>query len=91
MVAYLNRLLQLSHPPLLPHLTLTRAQEMAHTHCYLAEEYATELQAWASGELIVCLWREPSVNRILFAFNFVASILLSLLLDVILTHTLLLM
>lgn len=48
-VAYLNRLLQLSHPPLLPHLTLTRAQEMVHSHCYLAIEYSTELQDWASG------------------------------------------
>ena len=49
-VAYLNRLLQLSHPPLLPHLTLTRAQEMVHSHCYLAIEYSTELQNWASGK-----------------------------------------
>ena len=49
-VAYLNRLLQLSRPPLLPHLTLTRAQELVHTHCYVASEYSTELQDWATGE-----------------------------------------
>ena len=51
MVAYLNRLLQLSRPPLLPHLTLTRAQEMVHAHCYLATDYSAELQEWGSGEL----------------------------------------
>lgn len=49
-VAYLNRLLQLSRPPLLPHLTLSRAQEMVHAHCYIATDYSTELQDWSSGE-----------------------------------------
>jgi actin-related protein 5 len=48
-VAYLNRLLQLSRPPLLPHLTLTRAQEMVHANCYLATDYSAELQEWGSG------------------------------------------
>ena len=50
MVAFLNRLLQLKHPHLLPHLTLTRAQEMVHAHCYLSLEYQAELEEWASGE-----------------------------------------
>ena len=49
-VAYLNRLLQLSRPPLLPHLTLSRAQEIAHSHCYLAVDYHSELQQWGSGQ-----------------------------------------
>lgn len=49
-VAYLNRLLQLSRPPLLPHLTLTRAQELVHTHCYVASEYSMELQDWSTGD-----------------------------------------
>ena len=49
-VAYLNRLLQLSRPPLLPHLTLTRAQEMVHAHCYVAVDYQSELHEWGSGQ-----------------------------------------
>ncbi len=45
-VSYLARLLQLKYPALQPHITLSRAQELLHTHGYLALDYAAELQEW---------------------------------------------
>ena len=49
-VSYLARLLQLKYPALQALITLSRAQELVHTHCYLALNYSEELCEWAGGE-----------------------------------------
>ena len=49
MVNYLHRLLQLRYPSLLPHLSLSRSLELAHTHATVAIDYGGELRAWEGG------------------------------------------
>ncbi|KAH7983591.1 hypothetical protein HPB52_013060 [Rhipicephalus sanguineus] len=44
---YLQRLLQLKHPHLTAAVTLSRAEHLVHQHCYIAENYADELEKWA--------------------------------------------
>ena len=42
---YMQRLLQLKYPALLGHITLSRAQEITSSHCYVALNYSAELVA----------------------------------------------
>ena len=41
----MQRLLQLKYPALLGHITLSRAQEITSSHCYVALNYSAELGA----------------------------------------------
>ena len=46
--SYLQRLLQLRYPSLQGLITLSRAEELVHNHCYIAEDYIQALsqKAW---------------------------------------------
>lgn len=66
-VSYLQQLLQLRYPSLLPHLTPSRALELAKAHSFVALDYRAELCSWVGGE------REEQERRIQLPFTPVSA------------------
>ncbi|TRY91674.1 hypothetical protein DNTS_003334 [Danionella cerebrum] len=48
--AYLQRLMQLKYPANQAAVTLSRMEEVLHTHCCIAEDYQHELERWRNPE-----------------------------------------
>uniref|UniRef100_A0A1B6L6D3 Actin-related protein 5 n=1 Tax=Graphocephala atropunctata TaxID=36148 RepID=A0A1B6L6D3_9HEMI len=48
--AYLHRLLQLKYPAHFAAITLSRAEELLHEHCYIAKDYSEDLNNWSCEE-----------------------------------------
>ncbi|XP_046673502.1 actin-related protein 5 isoform X2 [Homalodisca vitripennis] len=48
--AYLHRLLQLKYPAHFAAITLSRAEELLHEHCYIAKDYGEDLNNWSCEE-----------------------------------------
>ena len=66
-VGYLQQLLQLRYPSLLPHLTPSRALELVKAHSFVALDYGAELRAWGAGE------REGQERRMQLPFTPVSA------------------
>lgn len=47
---YMQRLLQLKHPHHATQITLSRAQELVHSHGFIATDYSKELEEWSSSD-----------------------------------------
>ncbi|XP_054269700.1 actin-related protein 5 [Macrosteles quadrilineatus] len=48
--SYLHRLLQLKYPAHFAAITLSRAEELLHEHCFIAEDYKEELNRWSNED-----------------------------------------
>lgn len=49
-IMFLHRLLQLKYPVHTAAITLGRAEELLHEHCYISTDYQEELQQWTSHD-----------------------------------------
>lgn len=56
---YLHRLLQLKYPMHQNNITLSRAEELLHEHCFISYNYFDDLKKWASHE-----YYEENVKKI---------------------------
>ncbi|XP_048586929.1 actin-related protein 5 [Nematostella vectensis] len=61
---YMQRLLQLKNPAHAAQITLARAQELVQDHTYIAKDYISELEQWASDE-----YYDKHVHKIQLPFS----------------------
>ncbi|XP_051789233.1 actin-related protein 5 [Erpetoichthys calabaricus] len=62
--SYLQRLLQLKYPVHLAAITLSRAEEILHGHCYVAHDYHDEMEKWRKPDFY-----EKEVHRMQLPFS----------------------
>lgn len=62
--AFMQRLLQLKYPGHMAAITLSRAEELVRDHCYMAEDYISELEAWTDND-----YYENNVTKIQLPYN----------------------
>ncbi|XP_048777578.1 actin-related protein 5-like [Ostrea edulis] len=66
--AFMQRLLQLKYPGHIAAVTLSRAEELVRDHCYMAEDYIKELEAWTDND-----YYENNVTKIQLPYNAAVS------------------
>ncbi|XP_062616216.1 actin-related protein 5-like [Saccostrea cucullata] len=62
--AFMQRLLQLKYPGHMAAITLSRAEELVRDHCYMAEDYIKDLEAWTDND-----YYENNVTKIQLPYN----------------------
>lgn len=67
-VTFLHRILQLKYPAHTNAITLSRAEELLHTICEIAQDYKEELNNWANTE-----YYENNIQKIQLPYTTVAN------------------
>ncbi|XP_060525127.1 actin-related protein 5 isoform X2 [Cylas formicarius] len=63
-ITFLHRILQLKYPAHAASITLSRAEELLHSICKVAEDYREELNKWADGE-----YYESNIKKIQLPYS----------------------
>lgn len=68
-IMFLHRLLQLKYPVHTAAITLGRAEELFHEHCYISGNYHEELIKWSSHD-----YYEENIRRIQLPFTIALAV-----------------